>query len=407
MIVGQNQHIIMTVQQRTSDSDTETPQEAQYRRACRKFYNQSTSFVSDADSSDHDIDETQEAMDSHAAIEARHDTVRAALLLDAIDHLTEGGLKSFQQFLRRQQKQMNGSFSKFQELLTLCGLPASFNEGEKDENLHDSKLLDPTKLERWMSIRNEERRLAHERNIQQRQKRVHELLRQHYRHSGSQKVEPSSATITAISSTNVKITTKADLLRIRRASQAFVQKYGNDNCIATHPLIAGMRKLLEQQLHTEISDDNDSNALCLLWMFDTAVISEAVVAQEQGATDKYVRDAITALTSFLVWIPDHANVNTSYETLAFAVQPSLSDRTLEMILRIMPLYKDLHGRPTGTITTPRQEAEDSTTSSKNKNGTDRKSIKSATRLVRENVNGEHDELDLCTMWLHNAMRFFS
>jgi hypothetical protein len=142
-------------------------------------------------------------------------------------------------------------------------------------------------------------------------------------------------------------------------------------------------------------------------MFDTAVISEAVVAQEQGATDKYVRDAITALTSFLVWIPDHANVNTSYETLAFAVQPSLSDRTLEMILRIMPLYKDLHGRPTGTITTPRQEAEDSTTSSKNKNGTDHKSIKSATRLVRENVNGEHDELDLCTMWLHNAMRFFS
>jgi hypothetical protein len=146
----------------------------------------------------------------------------------------------------------------------------------------------------------------------------------------------------------------------------------------------------------------------LLWTFNIPVISEAVVAQEQiDATDNYVRDAITTLTNFMAWIPDHANVNSSSETLTFAVQPSLSNRTLEMILRILPPYKDLHGLHTGSITTPRREAEDSTTSSKNENGTGRTSMKSATRLVRENVNGEHDELDRCTVWLHNAMHFFS
>jgi hypothetical protein len=193
----------MRVQQRTSDSDIETLQEAQYRRACRKFYHKSTSFVSDADSSDHDVDEKHKAVDYHEAIQARHDTVEAALLLEAIDQVTEGGPTLLRLFLKRQQKQMNGSFSKFQELLTSCNLPASFNEDKKDEDFHDSNFLDPTKLQRWMSIRNKERRLAHERNIQQRQELVHELLLQHHRMSGSQKSEPRSTAITAKSSSKV------------------------------------------------------------------------------------------------------------------------------------------------------------------------------------------------------------
>lgn len=388
--------------------ETENLQDTQYRRACRKFYHQSTSFISDDDDSrNNDHNEKKKELVHPADLNDHYDTAAVALLLEAIDHLTEGGPESYMEYLREQEKRLNGLFSKFQELVVSCGLPAVGNkDGDNDHSLK-TELSDPIKLQRWMTIRNEERCLAHERNIQVRLQRVQELLKEHCDHWNSQ--APSKG---------IKVTTKADLLGINRTMKAFMKKYANDSCVATHPLVAGMRKLLEDQLQVTPSNDSSNDAVCLLWRIDAAVISEAVVANEQGANDGYVRDAITALATFLIWLPNDidryeikdghksGDDTSNSERLTFAIQPWLSDRTLEMLLRILPPYKDLHGRPTGNIIEPSLQ-EDDTLQKEEKDSRSQSLTRITTRLFRENIDGEHDELDFCTVWLHNAMRIFS
>mmetsp|Transcript_8962 Transcript_8962/g.19021 ORF Transcript_8962/g.19021 Transcript_8962/m.19021 type:complete len:158 (+) Transcript_8962:463-936(+) len=62
--------------------------------------------------------------------------------------------------------------------------------------------------------------------------------------------------------------------------------------------------------------------------------------------------------------------------LAFAVNPTLSDRSLEKILEVLPVDKDLHGRPTGQVVVGGRE--------------------------RTNIDGDMDEIDFCQQVLREA-----
>jgi hypothetical protein len=290
--------------------------EAEYRRNCRQFYRQSTSFLSDSDASSSDADEE----DGHAT---RHTSSRnSALVVEAVDRLTESST-SFETLLAALPAEQR-------TLLQRCGLPT-------DSAAIAQTLSDPAALERLIAIRTEERKVAHERNIQQRLERVQTLFQKAA--DCQKKYAPTD--------TPQFVTTQHDLKQMQQTLKTFVKKYAS-SCVASHPLMAGLRCLIENQL--------EEPQCSIAWTFDAAVISEAVVAEHKGASDEYIQQAVTALTSCLVWIPneenskeDNDNNNSTSSNILLAVDPSLSNRTLQQLLSVLPSFQALDARPTGRV----------------------------------------------------------
>jgi len=343
-------------------------QEAEYRRNCRKFYRQSTSFVSDDSGSDDEDGDHKAAAVTKENRKAKKNVHSSTLIVEAVDCLTQGA-ESYQAFLSALAEP-----DALQQLRN-CGLPTNASE------IHQV-LQDATALQRLIAIRTEERKLAHERNMQERLVRVHETLL---------KVQQQKKNEKATTTNSGKGTTQHEFRHMQKTLKQFVSTY-TSSCVASHPLLAGMRHLLETQLQQQ------QEASTMAWTLDAAVLSEAVVAQTGGAQDTYIQDAVTALTTFLVWIPakdeesDHQTKNdnsknttaSSSSELVFAIHPSLSDRTLDQILRMLPSAKDLHGRPTGRVH-PMDDKE---------------------QFKRTNVDGEFDEpFDLCTQLMTMQLQF--
>ncbi|CAB9524382.1 expressed unknown protein [Seminavis robusta] len=337
--------------------------EEEYRRRCRHFYRQSTSvdddFTSlDADDQDDDayVDE-EEATRQHSSKKTDEEN---RLVLEAVDQMSDA--TSYSAFLANLTPEQL-------VVLCSCGLPTSITTS--------SSTYDATR-EKWVQIRTEERQLAHQVNMRERLHKLESILQEFLLQQQPQQ-QPQQQQQQPQDDNDSFLTTRQQVIMIKQTLRLFVHNYHAD-CIASHSLMAGMRHILELQL------DKNEDAPCIVWTFDANVISEAIVAQTQGASSAYIKEALHALLVFLVYQepqkdPEHNNNNTHQRMLQFAVEPSLSDKTLTQILQVLPRPHELHARPTGKYNTPAQG------------------------LVRTNVDGELDEpMDVCSLIVKNLRK---
>jgi len=283
-------------------------------------------------------------------------------------------------------------------ILASCGLPTSTADIGPFLASSNSKVMD-----KLVTIRTQERKLAHEVKMVERYDMLLDLLVEmasdensacistngHSAASGEHEKRADTCKAATDTSTTMAAfaTTREDVRRIRRTIRSFVQTY-RDHAIASHPLLAGMRKVIQIQLGSDTEEVTDT----VVWTFDSAVLTEAVQTKKcgGGGDDAYVRDALGVIVSFMIWIHDDdknddnsgierregGSSSSKSRMLAFAVNPTLSDRSLEKILEVLPVDKDLHGRPTGEVVVGGRE--------------------------RTNIDGDMDEIDFCQQVLREA-----
>lgn len=350
----------------------------EFRRHCRQFYLRSTCVVSES-SSDGDADAGEIPMNHTGLVVEAMDRLLLEQSYRSCNDGNNPNNKGFNPAARSTSSQAQPSpyeaFLSSQpaesvRVLESCGLPA------RDEEIGRTA-SNPDLVSSFATARAEERRAAHEAQMAERAKGTLCLLRE-MSDDGCEKSALRNARL------------------IRRTIQSFVGKYCEQS-IASHPLLAGMRKAIEMQL----GDRGAVTKCAVVWTFDAAAISEAVQTKACGAggDDAYIRDALEAVLSLLVWIRNGVGITegkkekdaegrgtptgttgSATTLLTFQVHPSLSDRSLERILEILPRPDRLHGRATGTILVG--------------------------NTARTNIAGEMDEADFCTQIMREAFGGF-
>ena len=225
-------------------------------------------------------------------------------------------------------------------------------------------------------------------------------------------------------------TTRADVAEIRSALTDFARSHGG--CVASHPILAGLRRLLERQV------DEGDDAAAVRWTLDAAALAEGRRAGEgSGGTgsDAFVRETVDMLTCLLTRVvpsdegldgvafaeadddlevgglrgsytsstrasghncdsdrgvrgvpPDRASAefpapNECPRVIVFEVDRHLSNRFLYRAMLALPRMSELHARPSGTVVVVKGEA-------------------------RTNVHGYYDETDICFDIVENVINRF-
>ena len=382
----------------------------EFRSHCRRFYRQSTS-VHQSSSSTCSLTALEDAAAAAGAADDTGTTNGRALSIEPSDvgNIKEEGrecrvvVEALERLVEQSHAGAGTTVSPYATflsaqppsniaILSSCGLPTSTTDVAPFLASDNSKVLDEL-----VYIRTQERKLAHEVKMAERYGLLRDLLverssdRSGVSTNNGHNMNPAEranhidkgADDTAVAAF---ATTREDIRRIRRVIRDFVCTY-HEQSIASHPLLAGMRKVIQMQL----GSDRDAVVDTVVWTLDGAVLTEAVQTKKCGAggDDAYVRDALGAILSFMVWIVEDKNNGDSERDrgeggdssskplpLTFAVNPSLSDRSLEKILEVLPKERDLHGRPTGKVVVGTRE--------------------------RTNIDGDLDEIDFCQQILKEA-----
>jgi hypothetical protein len=368
--------------QNHTNTNTQSPEEA-YRQRCRTFYRQSTSIIEDDDE-----DDNKDDADDNKNPPPKDNRV----VLEAVDCL----------ILQQQQQQQHNSSvdedayvifwyslsAKQRDVLEQCGLPTAVSSSS-------TKRTESLSLEQLVTIRTEERQLAHQVTMQERLEVLHSIWNELLLTQQQQLQLQQHGTTTS--------TTRHQVLLIQQTLRQFVHDY-HSSSVACHSLLAGMRHCLERQL-------DQAQHVCVMWTLDAAVITEAMVAKPQGGSSRYLRHALQALLSFLVGLPTTAtcsktsdinNNNNIQRVLQLVVNPSWSDRTLTHILQVLPRPHELQARPTGTFQVPLPQPIDDgdndilTTPLRMTTTTTTTTTTPPQIIVRTNVEGESDEpMDMC------------
>jgi len=180
-------------------------------------------------------------------------------------------------------------------------------------------------------VKDEERRLAHIMKMKERRESLHNLF---MKHSGD-----SEATDSRFLG-EFDVTTQKYLANVRYSVQKFVGQYKNN--IGSHSLLAGIGKIIKEQIEMD-------DRICF-WSFNSSVISESCFGNLQNQNrESYMVDAVSVLTSFLIYNPDHdleANDEPDTEEfVTFHVHPMISNSFLKYILAEIP--SSLDAKPTG------------------------------------------------------------
>ena len=280
-----------------------------------------------------------------------NDRKKSRVVVEAIERLVEQSHNSN----KSPQAQSYASFLKAQsaeniDILSSCGLPTTEDDARK---------IQGDALETLIAIRTEERKHAHEVKMLERYHMLQDILVDMSPPAADANIDPPTF-----------VTTRNDLRRMRRSIREFNRKY-HESAIASHPFLAGIRKALRMQVgsNSEVPVER-----AVVWTLDSAVLTEAVKTSRCGAggDDMYIRDAVGVITSFMTWKRnDDGNESSKDEEhkLTFEINATLSDRTLEKLLEVVPKEKDLHGRPTG--------------------------IFDVGNTKRNNIEAEQDEIDFC------------
>lgn len=323
----------------------------EFRNQCRKFYRRSTSVIQSSGSLPGLPGEDATSNGTDKYLFPKNDgenDKRSLVVVEAIERLVEQSHNDSSP----QQQQSYASFLKAQsaeniDILTSCGLPTTEDGALK---------IQGEALEALIAIRTEERKQAHEVKMLERYHMLQDVL-----------VETTQTSVDANIDPPTFITTRNDLRRMRRITREFVRKY-HESAIASHPFLAGIRKALRMQ----VGSNSEVPVECtVVWTLDGAVMTEAVKTSTAGGDDAYVRDAVGVISSFMTWKRNYGNESSKDEEhkLTFEINPTLSDRTLEKLLEVVPKEKNLHGRPTGSF--------------------------EVGKTKRTNIEAEQDEIDFC------------
>ena len=407
----------MNNDQQQQDQEVEAEEDGktrEFRSHCRRFYRRSTSVQQSSSSLPGFEDALAAAEAADGSTNGRARSVKSPddngkeaggeyrVVVEAVERLVEEQSHHEQSRSHSSSSASPTPYATFLsdrsssdlDILASCGLPTSTADIGPFLASSNSKVVD-----KLVTIRTQERKLAHEVKMVERYDMLLDLLVEmgsdenntynistngHSTTEGEHEKRDDTAADTTIAAF---ATTREDIRRIRRTIRSFVQTY-RDQAIASHPLLAGMRKVIKIQLGSDTEAVTDT----VVWTLDGAVLTEAVQTKKcgGGGDDAYVRDALGVILSFMVWIHDDdkndgnggikrregGSSSGKSRMLTFAVDPTLSDRSLEKIREVLPVDKDLHGRPTGQVAVGGRE--------------------------RTNIDGDMDEIDFCQQILREA-----
>jgi hypothetical protein len=237
--------------------------------------------------------------------------------------------------------------------------PVESDDSKKYSNhtIHDIPISHEI-LMKYVQIRNEERRYAHDQQMDQRRTYLNQLIKDlfvtnHPDHVCSEKFVKEKET----DQNNNIVTTQLFLKNTKQQIQQFVSNYKQN--IGTHSFLAGMRALMELQLKHDES--------IILWTFHGSTLSEVNIsfdATQQDSTTtsrnktnggNYIKDAIDVLKSFMIFHENDidASENGSGQThetmVSFSIHYSISNSFLGHLLSGLPKTRDLHTKPAGKL----------------------------------------------------------
>ena len=253
------------------------------------------------------------------------------IVLDALEYqlgnMKEIGLNSdHEDFLNSEIVKNHSAVLKSCRLFIECDAEDSYKEirSSYPQTQQQQQLL----IE-YNTIKDEERRLAHLLKMRERRDLLRKLLKE------SQIQVDSNTSENFVG--EYDITTQRYLRHVRSRVQNFVSQYKSN--IGTHSLLAGIRKIIEQQI--------DSGEQICLWKFNSMVISES----QSG--ESYMRDTVSILTLFMIFNPDKDVESKgmdegNYEDILHSyIHPVLSNSFLKYIMSEIPSHLD--AKPTGTF----------------------------------------------------------
>lgn len=373
----------------------------QFSRCCESFYNSSLM-----------ISNSSTSLDKHSGYAMTNDrkVSQGKIVVEALDRISAMRAAAENCCTSKPtdvQKNAQRSLAKLREEYELI---ADSNRGLFDDcgllNVHvfiataSKNEVHDSIFEKYTQMRDEIRRQSHKSAMLQRQSSLYQLLSEN-EHAYS---NPST---TATPGDNSKSLTQ--LKHVKQAisiTEQFVRKYKRN--IGSHSFLAGMHRLIHQQLHATSKSD------VVQWNFRGPVLTEACHSNCVGDNEAYARDATKLLFAFLTWIrrdyvedgkcPNNAKgdvflfdeMNQSLHdmdpTLCFQVDQYISNNNLRRILSVLPDPKELDARPTGSINVYSFEID----------GTNEKSMNEKVP-IRMNIDGRLDEawpwwqLHLCNL----------
>jgi hypothetical protein len=213
-------------------------------------------------------------------------------------------------------------------------------------------------LMKYVQIRNEERRNAHEKQMYQRQIYLNQLIQDLYQLNDPEDNVCSEEVVKEKVNglNNNAVTTQLFLKTTKRQIQNFVSNYKHN--IGTHSFLAGLRALIELQLKHDES--------IILWTFHGSTLTEVNLdATQQDSTTtswtkknggNYIKDAMDLLKAFMIYHengPDESEKGSSQKlesTVSFHIDNGISNRFLGHLLIGLPKACDLHTKPAGKLT---------------------------------------------------------
>ena len=382
---------------------TSEEQLQQFRRHCKLYYQKSLSMNSDDNDDDSHGDDADLKVSKIVLDAFEHHQLHVNQSSVAVSTTTSPSTSSPSPPL------LPDHHHEFKDVLKNCGLhhvvlnnkrlsggdeivPGLVNEEERSQesDYHESP-RDHTELKNheqqqqqqlllleYAKIKNEERRLAHEQQMEIRTQELRSLI-----YSENKKEESSK----------IDVTSQEGLNEIRLLIRNFVTKYKSN--VGVHSFLGGIRKLMECQL----SCSNDERVQ--IWKFNALLLSESAIVVTTtttttpgnenvtgpSSTSQYMKDAVNVLQSFLILYypptpdeeegsgtsaPAPAGKNrddrvTSTVTAAaaaaaaaasnqqveeivhYCIHPTMSDTFIKILLRELPKPKELETRPTGKI----------------------------------------------------------
>lgn len=250
---------------------------------------------------------------------------------------------------------------QFKSELKNCGLFVEIpgEASSQQQEMTHQLLLQYTK------IRDQQRKAAHENQMENRRKCLEQLIR-----------EKSSQTILSSDDTGKNhdsvVTSYAYLRKIRGLIRNFLRTYKDH--IGTHAFLAGMKKLIEKQ-----SKENN----IVTWTLNASTLSEVNFSSSSSTHgEDYMKDAVELLFSFVVPMSlenltrAEEGKQKEFESLySFHIHPAISNGHLKTLLTEFG-KTDLDARPTGTFDV----------------------LKGKKNVLRSNISGDLDEHISFTEW---------
>lgn len=301
-----------------------------FGKYCKLFYQRSLSIHDSETTSDEDQAELQ----------------ASKVVLDALEHhlinVHEDAITSeYQSFLGSSEAKKNSNH------LMSCGLLAS----NVDTSIQPKEVITATPsltneaLAKYTNIRDQERRNAHQFQMNKRRLYLDQLIKRKI-------PQPVSASTNHYDKTmgDHLVNSQAFLKHVRSGIALFTRNYKKH--IGAHSFFAGVKTMIEKQL------EEDKRGTCILWTLNGSTLSEVNFSSSDPSQkhngEVYMDDAIGLLSSFMLYYPneDLAEKASSQEhesMYSFFIHGSISNSFLRYILSDLPSSRDLHAKATGTF----------------------------------------------------------